>query len=69
MDNKVYGVLYNSFVMESTYKTISLHKTKKGASKAMTKLKSKIFYKKDFDTDKFEEEWQKFGYKIYIIED
>lgn len=63
---KIYAVLYNYFIMESAYETISLHKTKVSAAKAMLALKSEKFY----DTlDNFNEDWQKFGYKIFLLKD
>jgi len=51
----VYAFLYNGCVHESSYATMSLHKTEAGAIAAMTKHKEKCleeYYKAKLDTQK-----------------
>lgn len=69
MEEHVYLFLYNPCIWESSFATISIHRTKKGAYQAMRKHKLKcyeeyrkreIYFKRDrFFTDKFgaDESW------------
>ena len=38
---KVYEALFNSMVWESSYETLSIHRTKEGAEKAIERSKAK----------------------------
>ncbi len=42
---KVIAVQHNPMIYESAYETVSIHKTKEGASKAMARLKNVEFEK------------------------
>lgn len=66
--DKVYAIEYCDCIWESHYHPISLHKTKKGAVKAMQELKRKMITRyavhgSDFFSDKG------FRYQIYPIKD
>lgn len=60
---KIWTVQFNPMVYESAYATISMHKTKKGAMKAMQKHKE--FKLKEFK--KREEEKKKYNPQSYEI--
>lgn len=61
---KLYQVTFNPFIHESAYETISIHFTKRGAVKSMIKLKEI-----EFNDPYFDEDWQKFRYKISVLKD
>ena len=60
--DKVYGFLYNSMTEESASRTMSIHKTRKGAEMAMEFHKSER--KKEWDIDHKREPniYTEFGY-------
>lgn len=47
LENKIYEFLYNSNIWESAFQTISCHRTRAGAEKAMCEHKAKA--KENFD--------------------
>lgn len=44
----VYSVLHTDCIYESAYRTVSLHRTKRGVVEAMKKLKASVFYDEGF---------------------
>jgi len=64
MKNFIYSFMYNGCVYESSWTTISLHRTKKGAEKALKEHRQKEldeFNKLDLGDDKYKfgehEDW------------
>lgn len=62
----VYTVQFNDMIYESSFYTVSIHKTKAGAVRAMQKLKTEMFMGEFWN---MEQEWSAFRYgKLRIQE-
>lgn len=61
---KIYEVLYNDFIYESSDSTYSIHKSKKGAVKEMIRLKIERWNDLQYD-----ESFERFKYRINKLRD
>jgi hypothetical protein len=62
MKNKIYGFEYTSCIYESSFETMSLHRTKSGAYKAMRDFLEREYAQWRDDNLKYGKSLFKFGY-------